>query len=130
VLFGAGAGLGFGLASALTKQFTDLVGIGLPALLGSWELWALLGAGLGGLVLGQSALRTGALAPAMAATNAATLLSCVTLGITVFGERLHHGNGRLVLVTVALIVVLVGVLLLARAPLPEARARGTTVSPP
>jgi drug/metabolite transporter (DMT)-like permease len=130
LLFGAGAGLGFGLASALTKQFTDLVGNGLPALLGSWELWALLGAGLVGLVLGQSALRTGALAPAMAATNAATLLSSVTLGITVFGERLQHGSGRLVLVTVALAVVLVGVLLLARAPLPEARARGTAVSPP
>ena len=120
-LFGAGAGLGFGLASALTKQFTGLFGNGLLALLGSWELWALLAAGLVGLALGQSALRTGALAAAMAATNAATLLSSVTLGITVFGERLHHGNGRLVLVIAALAVVLVGVLLLARAPLPEPR---------
>ena len=128
-LFGAGAGLAFGLASALTKQFTDVVGNGLAALLGSWELWALLGAGLVGLALGQSALRTGTLAPAMAATNAATLLSSVTLGITVFGERLHHGSGRLVLVVVALAVVLAGVLLLARAPLPEPSTRGTPVSP-
>jgi drug/metabolite transporter (DMT)-like permease len=119
VMFGVGAGLGFGLASALTKQFTDLVGNGVLSLLGSWELWALLAAGLVGLALGQSALRTGALAPAMAATNAVNLLSSVTLGITVFGERLQHGNGRLVLVGVALAVVLVGVLLLARAPLPE-----------
>jgi hypothetical protein len=93
VLFGTGAGLGFGLASALTKQFTDLVGNGLLSLLGSWELWALLAAGLVGLALGQSALRTGALAPAMAATNAVTLLSSVTLGITVFRERLQHGGG-------------------------------------
>ncbi|HEV7189485.1 MAG TPA: DMT family transporter, partial [Blastococcus sp.] len=128
-LFGAGAGLAFGLASALTKQFTDVVGNGLAALLGSWELWALLAAGLVGLALGQSALRTGALASAMAATNAATLLSSVTLGITVFGERLHHGGGRLVIVVAALGVVLLGVLLLARAPLPEPTARGTTVSP-
>jgi drug/metabolite transporter (DMT)-like permease len=119
VLFGTGAGLGFGLASALTKQFTDLVGNGLLSLLGSWELWALLAAGLVGLALGQSALRTGALAPAMAATNAVTLLSSVTLGITVFGERLQHGDGRLVVVALALAVVLVGVLLLARTPLPE-----------
>jgi len=63
------------------------------------------------------------------ATNAATLLSSVTLGITVFGERLHQGGGRLVIVVVALGVVLVGALLLARAPLPEPTARRTTVSP-
>ena len=121
VLFGVGAGLGFGLASALTKQFTDVVGDGLLSLLGSWELWALLAAGLVGLALGQSSLRTGALAPAMAATNAVTLLSSVTLGITVFGERLRHGDGRLVIVALALAVVLAGVLLLARAPLPGPR---------
>jgi drug/metabolite transporter (DMT)-like permease len=119
VMFGVGAGLGFGLASALTKQFTDVVGSGLVSLLGSWELWALLAAGLVGLALGQSALRTGALAPAMAATNAVTLLCSVTLGITVFGERFQHGDGRLALVAVALAVILIGVLLLARAPLPE-----------
>src|SRR4051794_12397889 len=119
VMFGVGAGLGFAMASALTKQFTDIVGNGLLPLLGSWELWALLAAGLVGLALGQSALRTGALAPAMAATNAVTLLCSVTLGITVFGERLQHGDGRLALVAVALALVLAGVLLLARAPLPE-----------
>jgi len=119
VLFGVGAGLGFGMASALTKQFTEVVGNGLLSLLGSWELWALVAAGLVGLALGQSSLRTGALAPAMAATNAVTLLSSVTLGITVFGERLQHGDGRLVVVALALAVVLAGVLLLARAPLPE-----------
>ncbi|HEV7210366.1 MAG TPA: DMT family transporter [Blastococcus sp.] len=119
VIFGMGAGLGFGMASALTKQFTDLVGQGFVAILTGWELWALLVAGVVGLALGQSALRTGVLAPAMAATNAVTLLVSVTLGVTVFGERLHRGGGRLALVVVGLALVLVGVLLLARAPAPR-----------
>jgi drug/metabolite transporter (DMT)-like permease len=118
VFFGVGAGLGFGMASALAKEFTDMVGNGPWSLLSSWELWALLAAGLIGLALGQSALRTGALAPAMAATNAVTLVSSVILGTTVFGERLQHGEGRLALVALALASVLTGVLLLARAPLP------------
>jgi drug/metabolite transporter (DMT)-like permease len=118
VFFGVGAGLGFGLASALTKEFTALFGNGPWPLLSSWELWALLASGLVGLALGQSALRTGALAPAMAATNAVTLVSSVILGTTVFDERLQHGEGRLALVALALASVLTGVLLLARAPLP------------
>lgn len=111
VVFGMGAGVGFGLASALTKAVTGLAGQGLAAVLTGWELWALLAAGVAGLFLGQSALRTGVLAPAMAATNAVTLLASVTLGITVFGERLHSGGGRLALVVVGLALVLVGVVL-------------------
>jgi hypothetical protein len=39
-------------------------------------------------------LRAGALAPAMAATNAVTLLCSVTLGIRVFGEGLPDLAGR------------------------------------
>jgi hypothetical protein len=119
VIYGMGAGVGFGLAAALTKQFTDVFGHGLAAILTGWELWALLAAGVAGLFLGQSALRTGVLAPAMAATNAVTLLISVTLGITVFGEKLHRGGGHLALVVLGLALVLVGVILLARAPAPQ-----------
>ena len=130
VIYGMGAGLGFGMASALTKQFTDLVGQGVAAILTGWELWALLAAGVVGLALGQSALRTGVLAPAMAATNAVTLLVSVTLGVTVFGERLHRGGGHLALVVVGLALVLVGVVLLARAPAPRPGDRPPDVEQP
>jgi drug/metabolite transporter (DMT)-like permease len=130
VIFGIGAGVGFGLASALTKQFTDVVGQGLAAILTGWELWALLAAGVAGLVLGQWALRTGVLAPAMAATNAVTLFISVTLGVTVFGEKLNRGGGALALVAVGLVLVLVGVLLLARAPTPGSPERPLYVEQP
>jgi drug/metabolite transporter (DMT)-like permease len=130
VIFGMGAGVGFGLASALTKQFTDVVGQGLAAILTGWELWALLAAGVVGLVLGQWALRTGVLAPAMAATNAVTLFISVTLGVTVFGEKLNRGGGALALVAVGLTLVLVGVTLLARAPAPRPGERPPDVEQP
>jgi hypothetical protein len=118
LLFGAAAGLGFGMASALTKAFTDRLSEGLAAALGSWELYALVAAGLVGLFLGQSSLRTGALAPAMAATNSVMLLSSVWLGISVFGERFQRGGGHLAVAAVGLAAILAGVGLLARAPVP------------
>ena len=130
VIFGMGAGVGFGLASALTKQFTDLFGHGLAAILAGWELWALLAAGIVGLLLGQSALRTGVLAPAMAATNAVTLLISVTLGATVFGEKLQRGGGHLAIVAAGLALVLLGVPLLARAPAPRPGERPPDVGQP
>ncbi|NYJ06269.1 DMT family transporter [Petropleomorpha daqingensis] len=118
LLFGAAAGLGFGMASALTKAVTDVVGQGAAAVLGSWELYALLAAGLVGLVLGQSSLRTGALAPAMASTNSVMLLSSVWLGISVFGERFQRGGGHLAVAAAGLVAILAGVALLSRAPVP------------
>ena len=116
VCFGAAAGLGFGLASALMKALTYRFGSGIAAVLGSWQLYALIGAGLLGLAMGQSALRTGVLAPAMAATNSATLLTSVVLGLTVFGEAFAGGTGRLAAVAGGLALALLGVVLLASAP--------------
>ncbi|MCU7722515.1 DMT family transporter [Actinoplanes sp. KI2] len=114
--YGAGSGLGYGFATAVTKVFTGIVGGGLSALLGSWETYVMVGAGVVGMALNQSALRTGALAPAMAATNAMTLLTCIVLGLTVFGESIQHGGGQLVVVVVGLGLALLGIVLLAAAP--------------
>jgi uncharacterized membrane protein len=116
VFLGAAAGLGFGLSSALMKALTYRFGGGAAAILASWQLYAMIGAGLLGLTMGQSALRTGVLAPAMAATNATTLLTSVTLGLTVFGETFARGPGHLAAVVGGLALALVGVVLLARAP--------------
>ena len=66
----------------------------------------------------------------MAATNAVTLFISVTLGVTVFGETLHRGGGHLALVAVGLALVLVGVILLARAPAPRPGERPPDVEQP
>lgn len=126
VCFGAAAGLGFGLASALMKALTYRFGNGVAAVLGSWQLYALVGAGLLGLAMGQAALRTGVLAPAMAATNSATLLTSVVLGLTVFGESFAGGPGHLAAVVGGLGLALLGVALLASAPAAAPPAPGGT----
>jgi drug/metabolite transporter (DMT)-like permease len=121
LLLGTAAGLGFGMASALAKALTGRFGQGLGAVLASWELYALAAAGLLGLAMGQAALRTGALAPAMAATNSVALLATVVLGLTVFGEHFAAGPGHLAAVAAGLAVALLGIALLSRAPAPGAR---------
>ena len=122
LLFGAAAGFGFGLQTAVTKQFVTVVGHGLGAVLGSWTIYVLIASALSGFVLQQSALKTGVLAPALASSNAVTLFAGVVLGVTVFGERLARGDGRLVPALVGLGAALVGVAALAGAPQPESTA--------
>ena len=90
------AGFGFALQSAVTKEFVGLVGHGLAGLFESWEIYVLIASAVSGFVLQQSALKTGVLAPAIASSNAVTLFAGVILGITVFGETLARGDGRLV----------------------------------
>ncbi len=114
--YGAGAGLGYALATAVTKVFTDVFGNGLLAILGSWEVYVMVAAGILGLALNQSALRTGALAPAMAATNATVLVASIALGITVFDESFRQGTGHLTAILAGLALALLGIALLAAAP--------------
>ena len=112
------AGFGFAFQAAVTKVFVTQLGGGVVAVLGSWTTYALIVSALAGFALQQSALKTGFLAPAMAASNAATLAVSVILGITVFQESMSHGGGRLVPAVVGLGIALVGVLTLA-APEPQ-----------
>ena len=90
-LFGATAGVCFGMQSAVTKEFTTVVGSGLAAILSSWTTWALIVTALVGFVLQQSALKSGVLAPALASSNALTLLTSVVLGFTVYEETVAEG---------------------------------------
>jgi drug/metabolite transporter (DMT)-like permease len=116
LFFGAAAGFGFGLQSAVTKQFVGETGHGLASLLGDWSIYVLVVSALVGFVLQQSALKTGVLAPAIASSNVVTLFAGVLLGITVFNESLSHGVGHVVPVIVGLVATLAGVVLLASAP--------------
>ena len=119
LLFGMAAGFGFGLQTAVTKQFVTLVGHGFGAVLGSWTIYVLIISAVSGFVLQQSALKTGVLAPALASSNAVTLFAGVVLGITVFGETLARGDGRLVPAILGLAAALAGVVILAGSPQPQ-----------
>jgi drug/metabolite transporter (DMT)-like permease len=118
LLFGAGAGIAFGLQAAVTKVFVGELGHGVLALLSSWTVYVLIISALTGFALMQSALKTGVLAPAIAASNSLTLFASVVLGITLFGESLGHGGGQLTPAVIGLAVALAGISRLAAAPNP------------
>lgn len=112
-LFATAAGLGFAYQAAVTKVFVTQLGYGLGAILSSWTTYALILSALAGFALQQSALKTGFLAPAMAAVNAATLAMSVLLGVTLFQESLSNGQGRLLPAIIGLTLAIIGVVVLA-----------------
>jgi drug/metabolite transporter (DMT)-like permease len=131
LLFGCAAGFGFAMQAAVTKEFDSVVGSGAGAVLSSWTTYALIISAVVGFGLQQSALKTGVLAPAMASSNAVTLVVGVILGVTVFGESLGHGSGHFAPAVIGLGLAVAGVILLAGAPPPETEpARPTPQSRP
>ena len=112
-LFAAAAGIGFAFQAAVTKVWVGELGHGLSVVLTSWTTYALVVSALAGFALQQSALKTSFLAPAMAASNATTLVISVVLGVTVFDETLSKGSGRLAPTLVGLVLAVVGVAILA-----------------
>jgi hypothetical protein len=112
-LFATAAGISFGFQAAVTKIFTTQIGYGLGFILTSWTTYALIASALAGFALQQSALKTGFLAPAMAASNAATLATSVLLGVIIFDEMISQGQGLLSPPFFALALAIFGVVLLA-----------------
>jgi hypothetical protein len=112
-LFATAAGIGFGFQATVTKEFMGQLGCGLGVILTSWTTYALIISALAGFALLQSALKTGSLAPAMAASNAASLATGVFLGVILFQETISKGQGRLPPALFALALAIFGVILLA-----------------
>jgi drug/metabolite transporter (DMT)-like permease len=122
-LFAAAAGLAFGYQAAVTKVFVGDLGHGLSGVLSSWTTYALIASALAGFALQQSALKTGHLAPALAASNASTLVSSVVLGVLIFEEHLSASDGGRGWMTVGgLAVAVTGIILLSVDPADGRRA--------
>jgi drug/metabolite transporter (DMT)-like permease len=120
LLLGSAAGVLFALQAAVTKVFMTQLGHGVAALLGNWTTYALIVSAVAGFVIQQSALKTDVLAPAMASSIAVTLFASVVFGLTVFGETLSDGHGRLAPAIIGLILALAGIVLRAGAKPPRA----------
>jgi multidrug transporter EmrE-like cation transporter len=106
----------------VTKLFMTQIGYGLAAILTTWTTYALILSALAGFALQQSALKTGFLAPAMAASNASTLAMSVLLGVTLFQESISNGQDRMLPALIGLVLAIAGVVLLAS---PESEQRQT-----
>jgi drug/metabolite transporter (DMT)-like permease len=116
-----GAGATFGLTAALMKGMTGEFSRGMGPLFTSWQLYAMVAAGIGGMFLLQSAVNAGRLVAAQPGLTLTDPIVSILWGVLVFGEQVR--TGWFLVLTVAGGLVLVGaVLLLARSPLLSAES--------
>ncbi len=112
-LFSTAAGLAFALGAAVLKGSTMLVGDDIQWVLAIPTGLVLILVEIAGLILGQSALKTGFLAPAMAGSNATMLIGSILLGFIVFQESIAQELHLVILAIIGLALATFGVVLLA-----------------
>src|SRR3954451_3039041 len=111
-------GASYALTAALTKQVVTIIDRhGVEGLFTHWPVYALAVFSIVGLILNQSAFNAGELAaslPALAVTN--PVLSSI-LGVALFEETLTaHGILQYTVTALAVVVMIGGVIRLARSP--------------
>ncbi len=111
---GAVTGLLFGLTAALVKAVGSQLSSGVLPALGSWPLYALLVIGPAGLLINQVAFQAGPLAASLPAITAVDPVASIVLGLLLFDERLHGRPLAATVEGIALAVLAVAVVRLAR----------------
>ena len=109
----------FALLDALSKSFVDLLSdVGLSTFL-HWEPYALLGVGIVGMVLSQSAFQAGPLTASLPIIDTVEPTGAVLIGVTVFDERIATSPLILGGQLAAAVVALVGIVALGRSAVPQ-----------
>ena len=113
-LFGTTAGILFGFEAAAMKTFDTAISNGFTSVLTSWSSYALLFSAAGGFYFMQVSLQAGALAPAIASSNAANPIASAGLARTMYLETPQRTAGGKVASILSLVVLVVGLTWLAR----------------
>ncbi len=117
MLTGIGAGLIFGIQDALTRQTLGILrSNGISGMLGTWAPYALVGAGVIGIWLMQSAFSAGPLQVSLPGISAGEPLVGILLGIIVFGDRIQVSPGLLAIQAGGIAALIVGLIMVGRAP--------------
>lgn len=115
-LLGIAAGIAFAAAAVLTKGVVHYLGDGIFAWIPHWEPYALAAASIGGVIVGQSAFQTGALAASVGATESTAPIAAAILGLTLLDESVFFDSAdQVAAVVISVIMVLFGIAALARA---------------
>jgi drug/metabolite transporter (DMT)-like permease len=129
-LYGAAAGIVYGLMAALMKDVTETISSdGLFAALADWQLYVLLATGLGAITLQQLALKAGHLSSGLSAISVGTPVMSTILGITIFEETFRTNGVEWLGAGVAVALAVVGVSLLARSPAIAAASEAMVAEP-
>jgi len=116
-LTGTAAGLVFGISDALTRRAMELLdNHSVLVLAATWPGYALAVASLAGFWLMESAFNAAPLHASLPAITAAEPAAGMLLGVVVFGDVIHVSPGMLALQAAGLAAMVLGVILVARAP--------------
>lgn len=116
-LLALAAGLLYGLQDALTRTVAQRLDTdGLAVVLRSWEPYAVLAAGVVGLLLVQSAFEAAPLRMSLPALTAAQPLTGIVCAVALLGDRLRVTPGALAWQAVGLLCIVAGVVMLGRHP--------------
>lgn len=128
-LFGATAGILFGFEAAAMKTFDTALTNGLTSVLTSWSSYAMLFAAVGGFYFMQVSLQAGALAPAIASSNAANPIASAGLARTMYLETPQRTAGGKVASFLSLVVLVFGLIWLARGQAAPGQAQQPAAQP-
>lgn len=115
-LLGVAAGIAFGVAALLTKALVHYLGDGIFAWVTHWEPYALAVAAIGGVIVAQSALQTGALGAAVGATESMSVISGSLFGLFLLDERVGaHGWFQITALVISVAAIVGGIVQLSQA---------------
>jgi hypothetical protein len=119
MLTGLAAGLVYGISDALTRVVTVQLsgGHSLVHVLTTWPVYSLVAASVAGLWLMESSFNAGPLNASLPAITAAEPVAGICLGVIVLGDVVRTSPGLLALQGAGVVALVVGVVLVARAPM-------------
>jgi drug/metabolite transporter (DMT)-like permease len=114
-LLAAAAGINYGVTAALTKAVAHLLAGGVAEVVESWELYALIGAGVLGMLMAQSAFQAGALDASLPVLTVVDPVVSILIGAFLFGEGVRSGLVATTVEGVGLLLMTAGVFALSKA---------------
>jgi multidrug transporter EmrE-like cation transporter len=123
---GVAAGIGFAFTATFMKEGTTIFERDADALATSWELYAMVAAGLCSLFLLQNALQSGPLVVAQPALTISDPVASILYGTMMFGEHVRTGLWIL-LEALGIGLIIYGSFLLAQSPAFRAQVKAEPV---
>lgn len=111
----AAAAFNYGVTAALTKAAAHLLEGGVVELFESWEVYVLVGAGLLGMLLAQSAFQAGDLDASLPVLTVVDPVVSIVIGAFLFGESVRSGALPTPVECAGLVIMTVGVFALSKA---------------
>lgn len=123
IALGTAGGVVYGECAALTKSCAHLLSLGVSQLFESWQPYLLMGAGILGMVLAQSAFQAGPLDASLPTLSATDPIVSVLIGAVAFGEAVRTGLVATTLEVVSFSAIVVGIFMLAHTEVVKAAQR-------